>query len=476
MEVLTLAGSRAPHQDVPMDLTTGSRPKLVLHHSWPRLRKDPKCALEPSTKLTTHAMLSASPATASRYIPIPKKRHCQARASPPSPPDSPFPKSQSPWISSYSPPTSTVWDTSNTYSPEVARKKARIESPQPSDLAYESNFRPPSAEEKNDATTNSSSSSSGGVSSDKRRELGAGPASGNGDRVEAGEVLSQSVMRPRQSQCSPLVESSLLGSSTRIAVSERDGVPGSHLLTALLHLQTSTISQGMLPPAALKDTEALLAAVHQSQMLYYTYCSQLIQNLQAKQLEQHHHHLQAKQLEQNLQAKQLEQHLQAKQLEQHQMHQHTRLDYETELETYTRLEDNKSDNYEDETEEDLNVTEEDRLTGLASILRARLNSQETPQPTPDPQSSSAGSPSLTLPSSTTGGEDFDLSPTESSAGARKRAPRALTGKHVRPGTGASASTLLTLRQKLQERQKYREVYGEDPPQPSKSSKTRSRKR
>ncbi|XP_042899613.1 uncharacterized protein [Parasteatoda tepidariorum] len=39
---------------------------------------------------------------------------------------------------------------------------------------------------------------------------------------------------------------------------------------------------------------------------------------------------------------------------------------------------------------------------------------------------------------------------------RKRPCRALTGKHVRQGTGASLTTLLTLRQKIQERQKAKE--------------------
>ncbi|KAK7063297.1 hypothetical protein SK128_023551, partial [Halocaridina rubra] len=94
----------------------------------------------------------------------------------------------------------------------------------------------------------------------------------------------------------------------------------------------------------------------------------------------------------------------------------------------------------------------------------------------DSQLSPAGSPCGNLPSSTTGGEDLDYSPSEAGSGkARKRAPRALTGKHVRPGTGASATTLLTLRQKLQERQKYREQYGTDPPAVSKG-KSKSKKR
>ncbi|GIY67012.1 hypothetical protein CDAR_521071 [Caerostris darwini] len=39
---------------------------------------------------------------------------------------------------------------------------------------------------------------------------------------------------------------------------------------------------------------------------------------------------------------------------------------------------------------------------------------------------------------------------------RRRPCRALTGKHVRHGTGASLSTLLTLRQKIEERQKAKE--------------------
>ena len=71
---------------------------------------------------------------------------------------------------------------------------------------------------------------------------------------------------------------------------------------------------------------------------------------------------------------------------------------------------------------------------------------------------------------------MDQSLMEASGGARKRAPRALTGKHVRPGTGASTSTLITLRQKLQERQKYREVYGVDALQPTKPTKGRAKKR
>lgn len=49
-----------------------------------------------------------------------------------------------------------------------------------------------------------------------------------------------------------------------------------------------------------------------------------------------------------------------------------------------------------------------------------------------------------------GGEAFNCN-------MRKRAPRALTGKHVKHGTGASPATLLTLRQKIQERQRARQL-------------------
>lgn len=38
------------------------------------------------------------------------------------------------------------------------------------------------------------------------------------------------------------------------------------------------------------------------------------------------------------------------------------------------------------------------------------------------------------------------------ADAKRRPVRPLTGKHVRPGTGASPATLLTLRKKIQARQ------------------------
>ena len=44
---------------------------------------------------------------------------------------------------------------------------------------------------------------------------------------------------------------------------------------------------------------------------------------------------------------------------------------------------------------------------------------------------------------------------------RRRAPRALTGRHVKPGTGASPRTLQILRKKLLERIKLKELLGEN---------------
>lgn len=44
------------------------------------------------------------------------------------------------------------------------------------------------------------------------------------------------------------------------------------------------------------------------------------------------------------------------------------------------------------------------------------------------------------------------------AGFRKRAPRALTGKHVKHGTGASPATLLTLRQKIEQKRRQQQQH------------------
>ncbi|XP_063858376.1 putative mediator of RNA polymerase II transcription subunit 26 [Scylla paramamosain] len=297
-------------------------------------------------------------------------------------------------------------------------------------------------------------------------------------------------MKPRQRGHSSSAESSYDRSPPSLREDNSEGMPPAHVFTALLQMQSAAMSHGMLP-SALKDTEALLSAVHQSQMLYYSYCSQLIHTLKAKQIEQqtqqpqqHHHRHHDHQLNHYPLARQQQQH-------QHQLHQHhrrfhqqkqprhhhertpeqPRLSSESDSERRTPLEEAR--NYESEdTEEDFHTTEDDTL----SILRTRLNSQEAQQLCLEQMSPSAESPSGTLPSSTTGGEDMDQSQMEASGGTRKRAPRALTGKHVRPGTGASASTLITLRQKLQERQKYREVYGVDPPQPTKTTKGRAKKR
>lgn len=78
------------------------------------------------------------------------------------------------------------------------------------------------------------------------------------------------------------------------------------------------------------------------------------------------------------------------------------------------------------------------------VLRSHLTSSSTATVV-----SGKSSPSpVTTPLST--------SPPSTNGESRKNA-RVLTGKHVRHGTGASPSTLLTLRQKIQERQKAKEI-------------------
>ena len=48
-----------------------------------------------------------------------------------------------------------------------------------------------------------------------------------------------------------------------------------------------------------------------------------------------------------------------------------------------------------------------------------------------------------------------------SAEPRRRAPRALTGRYVRSGTGASPATLEILRKKILERMRLKELLGEN---------------
>ncbi len=69
--------------------------------------------------------------------------------------------------------------------------------------------------------------------------------------------------------------------------------------------------------------------------------------------------------------------------------------------------------------------------------------------------SPAGSPSsphafLASPDGSTGASE-----------ARKRAPRALTGRHVKSGPGASPRTLAILRKKIEERVRLKELLGEN---------------
>lgn len=79
----------------------------------------------------------------------------------------------------------------------------------------------------------------------------------------------------------------------------------------------------------------------------------------------------------------------------------------------------------------------------------------------------AGVPTTPSPSDVTGEPDEGVGTLDAFGSIRKRAPRALTGKHVKQGTGASPSTLLTLRQKIQERQKAKEMGLLEPTKPFK---------
>lgn len=372
MEVLTRP---PPHQDAPMDLSTTAR-RMLGRSPWTRHAQVER-AVEPRAK--------ATPEGPSRYIPIPKKRHCHA----PQPQGSPRRECQSPSPVRQSPPASTQLRARSSLSPEMSRKRARMESPKPSDLCCDLTAQPPSSADRNDAvptsatspTTSAVSASDSSGGGGEWPAVGAGPAGANGEVVVAGEGVSQSVMKPRQRGHPSSVESSYATSPPGLREESSEGMPSSQLFTALLHMQSAAISQGMLP-TALKDTEALLSAVHQSQMLYYSYCSQLIHTLRAKQIEQQQHHQQQQQHHQlnhhhhhNQQQHQLHQHHRLYQQRQPRHHQQraqelTRLSSESESERRTPLEESRSCESED-TEEDLHTAEDDRL----SILRTRLNSQ-----------------------------------------------------------------------------------------------------
>lgn len=86
----------------------------------------------------------------------------------------------------------------------------------------------------------------------------------------------------------------------------------------------------------------------------------------------------------------------------------------------------------------------------------------SPPPSPSPETySPLTSSGAWMESSRSGDYGRDESPDSSILSSdpnnRKRPCRALTGKHVKHGTGASPSTLITLRQKIQERQKAKEL-------------------
>lgn len=357
MEVLTRP---LPHQDAPMDLSTTAH-RMLSRSRWTHPTQV-ECVVEPRNTVTQEAP--------SKYIPIPKKRHCHA----------PLPKKSlrrhchSPSPIRSSPPSSSGHRTRHSLSPETSRKRARMESPKPSDLCCDiAAQRAPSADRHNavpaSPTTTGvrASDSSGGGGGSEWLAKGAGLVEANGEVVGASEGFGQSVMKPRQRSHPPSAGSSSTRSPPNLLEESNEGMPPAHLLTALLHMQNSTLSQGMLPNA-LKDTEALLSAVHQSQMIYYSYCSQLIHTLRAKQIEQQQQHLHHQQ--QQLQ----HQHRLYQQKQSHSHYQRTQerpcLSNESETERHTPLEEARC--YESEnTEEDLHSPEDEAL----SILRTRLNSQ-----------------------------------------------------------------------------------------------------
>ncbi|XP_064094578.1 uncharacterized protein LOC135206957 [Macrobrachium nipponense] len=539
MEVLSPVGSFPPHDDAPMDLSTGKgrmrhpnphhykndhhQPFLMTENPWKSLadasryaryvpKADPPDS-QPSllSPPSDHRLPPPPPPSSfptptfpsSRYIPIPKKRYSLARASTPTTSSDPMSLNLASYTG-YSPPSASDCPTFSSLPPESARKRARLETSRsisPTSSVDERGHMPPAtvhADAKNSTSVitcckgllvnghnncnNNKVNSFGG----QRRHIVSGEElSGRGtdEKVVARGSSNQSAMRQRQKHRLP----SNIGasSSAGTSLSGMSGIGGGgsgvgvggggfgvggdgsdrgsgddnqgnqHLLNALMQLQaTSQTPTEFLPPSAIKDTEALLSAMRQSQILYYTYCSQLIQNLRAKQLQsQAHLHAQVPRQEHTSEDSGLD------------------CDMEEKHSNQDDLLSKSSEDFEEDAREEDTTEDEDHLTSLNSILRMRLNTQESL----DSPISPAASPSGTLPSSTTGGDDYDYSPSEASGRARKRAPRALTGKHVRPGTGASATTLLTLRQKLEERQKYREQYGTDPPLPTKS-KGKSKKR
>lgn len=364
MEVLTRP---LPHQDAPMDLSTTAH-RMLGRTPWTH-HTQVECVVEPRNTATQEAT--------SRYIPIPKKRHCHA----PPPKKSQRRHCQSPSPVRSSPPTLSGLRLRHSVSPEMSRKRARIESPKPSDLSCDTAAqRAPSTDRHNPVPASSttavsaSDGSGGGGGGSEWLAMGAGLAEANGEVVGASEGVGQSVMKPRQRSHPSSAGSSSTRSPSNLGEESNEGLPPAHLLNALLHMQNASLSQGMLP-TALKDTEALLSAVHQSQMLYYSYCSQLIHTLRAKQIEQqqqyqsHQHHLHQQQQQLQHQHHRLYQHKQPHSHYQR-TQERTRRNSESEVERRTPQEEARC--YESEnTEEDLHSAEDDAL----SILRTRLNSQ-----------------------------------------------------------------------------------------------------
>ncbi|CAL4195511.1 unnamed protein product [Meganyctiphanes norvegica] len=517
------------HDDAPMDLSVGAAATRTPYGLW-QMHSGGLITLDdfatPGSPLSPAASPSPSspsappsPPSPQRYIPIPKKRHCHARSPPPTYPStstvisSPV-TSRSPPVSVITPPaTAVVLPSSPLFtfpSPVITNKRPRVESPDfPSAPSAKrathlqelttnstkyiksevnstvvspvSGRRPVTAvsggegRDRPTGATISSSSSSYNVGSspvDHAQSLLAGH---RGDiSSAAAAALSPTPLGPLP--LPPLPLSPILGSAVTSTMDEDHA----RLLSNILQMQQASSEPdlpGLFPPTEIKDPEVILKAMQQSQMLYYSYCTQLIHTLKAKQEESLQHEARK---QESSRRQQVHERLQerASRLQESHLYQETSYHpHEFRPEHLHEMKQEISKHFRQESSpvhHHLNVVESDEedlqidddydsdseataatcsSTAMPELFRARLHSQDGSQSRSSPSPSSPSGMSVGYPSSTTGPLDDDLQEGSShcsgGGAGRKRAPRALTGKHVRPGTGASPTTLLTLRQKLQ---------------------------
>ncbi|RXG59386.1 hypothetical protein Avbf_12317 [Armadillidium vulgare] len=196
-----------------------------------------------------------------------------------------------------------------------------------------------------------------------------------------------------------------------------------------------------------KETESLLAAVHHSQMLYYSYCSKLLHNLQTrKYIEEQERTYKYISKSSNKETESLPNN--ATENKTNKMNKssskarfNTSKKVSKSLPKYKSSFENKNENslimpihYHSSTSDKNSTTKDKPATCVLQKDKREVESlQDNSQTSRERE------------------EQKDLT-------ARKRTSRALTGKHVRHGTGASLSTLRTLRQKLQERQRIRRAH------------------